>query len=93
MILLALILGLLSLALIADAWFFKGMYYSALPEFTATACAVAGLLIAWLSWSGKKKRRRSAKKRRVDVAVITLDLISALVCSGYWLYLRMLLFK
>jgi hypothetical protein len=93
MVLLALILGLLSLALVVDAWFLQGTYYSALPEFTATACALAGLLIAWLSWSGKKKRRRSAKKRRFDVAAITVDLIAALICSGYWLYTRLMLFK
>lgn len=72
-------------ALLLSASYFVPGYehiYALFPEFSATAAALIGVLIAGLEYRARKTR----KKRRTPKAVLITDAVIGIIATGIWIY-------
>ncbi len=78
---LALLCAIGALTYLLDLWLLSGAFFSALPAFSATAAAAAGVLIAGLEY----RARRSKKKRRVPMVFLTVNALIGVAAALTWL--------
>gem|GEM_PF-4583697 len=71
-----------ALALLADHFFLGGSVYGRLPQFTASAAALTGLLIAGVEYLHRKGR----KKRRLPLKLLLFNCAAGIFATALWIY-------
>ena len=81
-LLLSCICGICSGGLLADFFFLGGAVSGRLPDFSAPAAALVGLLIAGLEYRGRKGK----KQKRAPLFFLLLNASMGIVSTSLWIY-------
>lgn len=85
-LLLSLLCSLGSAYLLYDRFLLEGALYARLPQFSATAAALVGLVIAGMEY----RARKTKKQRRAPMALLLLNACFGIIATGLWLYALLL---